>query len=153
MKHKNLSFDPYEGEEPFVYACYSHVDKEVIGDLEYLKKKGFRIWYDLGIGESNNWKESMTDHITKCKLFMIFVSARAIQSDYVLNELQIARNNNKMILPIFLEDIRKSDDLDYISLTRIQGINRWEYGQNLEKYYIQVINNLTKLSQQYYHKA
>ena len=52
MKHKNLSFDPYEGEEPFVYACYSHADKEVIGDLEYLKKKRFRVWYDQGIGET-----------------------------------------------------------------------------------------------------
>jgi len=38
------------------------------------------------------------------------------------------------MLPVFLEDIRKSDDLDYISLKMIQGINRWEYSQQMEKY-------------------
>ena len=48
------------------------------------------------------------------------------------------------MLPIFLEDIRESDDLDYISLKRIQGINRWEYSQQMEKYYIHLVNTLEK---------
>jgi hypothetical protein len=70
------------------------------------------------------------------------VSAQSIHSDYVLAELQSARSNNKPMLPVFLEDIRKSDDLDYISLKMIQGINRWEYSQQMEKYYIHLVNSL-----------
>ena len=142
MANQNLKIEPYEGEKAFIYACYSHADKEVIGDLEYLQKKRFRIWFDQGIGENNNWKESIKDHIVKCNLFMIFVSAQSIHSDYVLAELQSARSNNKPMLPVFLEDIRKSDDLDYISLKMIQGINRWEYSQQMEKYYIHLVNSL-----------
>ena len=37
----------------------AHEDMEIIDDVNYLNKQGFRIWYDKGIREGTEWKESI----------------------------------------------------------------------------------------------
>ena len=145
MKNKNLNFEPYEGEASFIFASYSHKTLEVIDDVEYLNKMGFRVWYDKGILDGTKWRASITDHLLKCKLFLIFVSENALNSDYVMSELDIARHNNKIILPIFLTDQINPNDIDHIFLMRIQGINRWKFVRNLPNYYAELSNKLDEL--------
>jgi hypothetical protein len=147
MANQTLSFEPYEGKESFIFASYSHKDLEVIDDVEYLNKMGFRVWYDKGILEGKKWRASITGHLLKCKLLLIFVSQNALESDPVISEFEIAGTHNKNIIPVFLRSIDKPNNIvlmDYTTLMRKQGIPKWKFGQDLRKYYAELANKLDK---------
>ena len=94
MTNQNPNFEPYEGEKPYIFVSYAHADTEILDDVKLLNKQGFRIWYDKGIRENTDWKESIEEHILKCKIFIIFVSASALKSWWVMSELQVALNEH-----------------------------------------------------------
>ena len=104
------SFSPYDRKDgkPYIFVCYSRKNHEVVvADLELLSRLGFRIWYDQHIPGAKNWEEEVEDHIKGCKVFMIFVSAQALASPPVKDEIGVARavmeRGGARILPIFLE--------------------------------------------------
>ena len=105
---------------------------------------GFRVWYDEGILEGRAWRKSIEEHIQGCRLFMIFVSNNALLSDNVLGELDIARKIEKVILSVFLANDISTTNLDYNALRRVQGIDRWDYG-NLNEYYPVLIQKLQEI--------
>ena len=145
MTKQNLNFEPYEGKKSFIFTSYSHKDMEVINDLDQFNKLGFRIWYDKGILGGKKWEDSITEHIIKCKIFLIFVSENALESDYVISELDIATHNNKVIFPIFLSNFSKPNSMAYSSLIRKEGIFKWQFSQDLREYYAEMADKLDKL--------
>ena len=58
---ENARFQPYEGQEPYIFASYSHRDSEtVLPILDALNKRGFRVWYDEGIPWTAEWKDGLS---------------------------------------------------------------------------------------------
>ena len=134
----DLTFKPYEGDKPYIYVSYSHADKEKVRSiLEKLNALGFRIWYDKGIQLVNIWQDYNAKHIKNCCVFMIFNSETSAKSVECQKEILYASNCHKEILPIYLEETKLEDGIEF-QLHRWQSVFLYEY-DNLDDFYNQII--------------
>lgn len=132
-------FDAYEGDEPFVFISYKHVDyKKVYPIIDKFHKAGINIWYDAGLPVGKNYDIQIAKHIMKSSLFVTFVTEEAIRcssndEDYLIKEAYVAIHLDKKCLPIYLDKV----DLDGFYLMHYlgkQSILKFDYKNNEEKF-------------------
>jgi TolB-like protein/tetratricopeptide (TPR) repeat protein len=96
---------PYEGDEPYFFVCYAHEDSAVVySELSWLAEQGFRYWYDEGITPGENWPEELAGAIEGAAMFLMFVSPRAVGSEFCLREATFAFGRQKPSLAVHLEE-------------------------------------------------
>ena len=95
----------YDGKEKYIFASYRHADAErVYPILAEFEKRGLRFWYDAGIHTGDEWDEVIDEHIEDSYAVIIFVSKAYFQSRNCREELKFARNLEKRLLLVYLED-------------------------------------------------
>jgi hypothetical protein len=100
-----LPFDAYQGREPFLFASYAHQDAtQVYPEIGKLHGWGYRVWYDEGICPGQEWPEAVAEALTHAAFFLVFVSPRALASNNVRNEINLALKKKKPFLAIYLEE-------------------------------------------------
>ncbi len=151
---KNPFFAPCNGTEPYIFASYSHDDAEIVTeDLNWLHKLGFKIWYDKYIGPTAEWRVEIGDFIENenCKVFLLFLSDNAISSDFVKDEISLARrrfHKKKLkFYTVFLEEntVIENNDLHQFIDDR-QGNKR--HDKPLNEYYDKLKDDLEELSKE-----
>jgi len=96
-------FEAYNGNEPFIFASYSHKDSSaVFPELYRLHMARYRIWYDEGIDPGNEWPDEVAKALSESAFFLVFVSANAVESRNVRNEINFALNKGKMFLAVHM---------------------------------------------------
>lgn len=96
----------YRGTEPFVFVSYSHDDEtSVEQEIAALAERGIRVNYDEGIHPGHSWHEDIARSIETCALFLLFVTRASLASRNCRNELSLALDHDRSILPVFLEDV------------------------------------------------
>jgi hypothetical protein len=116
----------YSGTKPFLFASYAHENmQEVFKVLKQVHKSRYRIWYDEGIEPGNEWPEIVGKAIIKSSQFLLFMSPHANSSRNVRNEVNLAFNENKNILVVFLKDTRMSHGMK-LQIGTVQFINKYE---------------------------
>jgi len=119
-------FEAYKGIRPYIFTSYSHKNmKTVFRIIKKLHDKRYRIWYDEGIEPGNEWPEIVGNAIIKCSQFLVFMSPAAAVSRNVRNEINLAFNENKDILVVFLEKTRLSGGMK-LQIGTVQFINIFE---------------------------
>ena len=114
----------YEGDEPYIFVSYSHVDKfQVYPVLNYLTKVGINIWYDQGISGGESWRDKITEQINDCYKFVVFISPNIINSDYVRKEMFFSIKKKKKCYAIYLKETELPDSLEF-ELGEYQSINK-----------------------------
>lgn len=118
----------YDGRKPYIFVSYSHKDADrVYPILTALQQEGYRIWYDGGIGASENWPDTIADHLRDSAAFIVFVSKNSMASENCLDEIAYAKNNQKPSLMILLEaDVVIPSGTDMQS-SRFQRLERYRY--------------------------
>lgn len=112
----------YDGDEPFIFISYSHKDNDIINSiLERFNLHRCRFWYDDNIHLGVDWSEDIATHISNAECVLLFISKNSINSDYVKDELHVARTLKKTIIPVYLEDVTLPLGLE-LSLGRAQSI-------------------------------
>ena len=95
----------YRGSEPYIFVSYSHADsKLVLPEISRLQMDGYRIWYDEGIDPGTIWKTEIARALTGSTLFLIFISPRAVVSEFVVQEFLLAREKKKKFIAVHLEE-------------------------------------------------
>lgn len=91
---------------PQIFVSYARFDHEqVFPIVEKLREKGLQIWIDHeGIHGAKLWSQEIVHAIEDCKVFILFASSTAFQSQNVTKELALASESRKHILPVFIED-------------------------------------------------
>ena len=118
-----IPFKAYEGDEPYVFVSYAHVDKAHIFPLiGQLHAKGYRIWYDEGIDPGTEFSDNIAKHLKRACSMLLFVTPRSIARAFVKDEIHYALNANIPIIPVFLEETELTDGLD-LRLSRYQWIH------------------------------
>lgn len=136
--HLNSPFSAYNGDEPFIFASYAHLDADrVYSELERFHNKGYPIWYDEGIPPTNEWAEEIEEPLLKSRLFVVFISKNSVESHYVRKEINLAIDEKKPVLAIYLEETELKHGLKLL-LNSIQGIPK--YSMNDEKYVLKCIS-------------
>lgn len=105
-----------------IFISYSSKDREKAEQLsELLASAGLSVWIDeSSIDLSTNWSKEIVQGIDSCKAFIVLLSQYSIGSKNVIREVALAFEKNKKILPLDLEPITLSEDLQYL----LAGIQR-----------------------------
>jgi len=116
----------YEGDEPYVYVCYSHDDaRSVISEIAWLSQKGIHIWYDEGIPAGSRWSDELAARIRGSAAFLYFVSESAVRSNHCINEVNFVADLDVPTLSVYLQETRLPDGLK-LMLGSTQTIRRYD---------------------------
>lgn len=98
-------FEPYDGDEPFLFVSYSHEDDKIVYPmLDELFDKKYRIWYDDTIETGTDFRQILREKIQTSEGVLLFVSEKSMASQYCGMEIIVACESGKKLFPIRLDD-------------------------------------------------
>lgn len=128
----------YSGSEPYLFVSYGRPDSEaVVAEIARLTELGYRIWYDEGITPTIDWSDDVAHALSRCALFLVFLSPNAVNTANVLNEIHFVIKRGKTFLAVYLRDVELSGGLELL-VDRFQAIKKFQlpeevYRQKLEE--------------------
>ncbi len=98
-----------------VFISYSSLNKNVadavVSDFE---QHGIRCWYaPRDIMPGQEWVTAIHEAINACKLFVLIYTDSSNESKQVANEVALAFNSGKTLIPFRLSDTEMSTELEY----------------------------------------
>lgn len=89
-----------------VFLSYSRQDKTIAFKIRrVLEQKGYLVWQDThSIAGGAVWVESITQGIHTSNVFICLVSGESSKSEWVQIELLEAKEKNKFIIPVLIDD-------------------------------------------------
>jgi TolB-like protein len=115
-------FPAYQGNDPYVFVCYAHEDCEVVyPEIAKLHELGINIWYDEGISPGKNWRAAIGDSLLSSERVLFYISERSVASEHCNREINLALDERKDIVPVYLEDAELTSDLK-VGLSRVQAL-------------------------------
>src|SRR5574338_874839 len=87
-----------------IFISYSHKDTEYAHKLaDNLQIQGFDIWIDARLDYGAHWPLEIQRRLDSCDAFILIMSPRSFESEWVQSELQRAKRKLKPIFPLLLE--------------------------------------------------
>ena len=124
MVFHDPSLAPYRGKEPFIFLSYSHRNAEQAAQIIHrLNQLSFRVWYDEGLIPGKEWDENIAHIIMGCSYFVALISKEYLASSNCRDELNFARDKDKPMLLIYLEDVTLPAGME-LRLGRLFAIHR-----------------------------
>ena len=113
-----------------VFISYGSADRERIQDLvTRLRQAGVTVWIDeAGIEGAAMWSQEIVGAINNCNILILAISTNSAQSKNVVRELALASEDDKTILPVFIEPTEIPESMKY----QLAGIQRVEYFEGNE---------------------
>lgn len=107
-----------------MFISYSNQDREVAQRIwAYLQQKGLKPWIaPQCIPAGEPYARAIINGISKCRLMVVILSKTSNSSDDVLNEVDQAHREKKVILPFIIDETEMSGEMKYY-LSRKQWIN------------------------------
>jgi len=97
--------EAYEGTENYIFVSYAHKDgATVIPIIEALQQANFRVWYDSGIEAGTEWPAYIEKHLIGSAAVLVFMSPSAVASKNCRNEINLAMDEKKETLVVYLQD-------------------------------------------------
>lgn len=98
-------FPAYKGDEPYIFVCYAHKDRDVVyPEMAWLRDQGLNVWYDEGISPGEEWSEELGQAIQDAQHLLMFVTPNSVASRHCRNELHFAQNHDTAILAVHLTE-------------------------------------------------
>lgn len=110
-------------ERPEVFLSYSRTDSETMKRVrDALRTEGIMVWTDEGIEPGTpNWMREIERAIQRAKGFMVLLSPDAYDSEWVRNEISLARQNYCRLLPLIVRG--EPRDVKPLDLTNVQHVD------------------------------
>ena len=121
-------FPAYTGNEPYVFVCYAHEDREIIyPEMEWLRQQGINLWYDEGISAGQNWRGAIGDSLLGASHVLFYISGQSLKSEHCNREINLAIDKGKDVIPVYLEEVELTSDL-MVGLNRVHALHRDQDG-------------------------
>jgi hypothetical protein len=90
------------------FLSYSRADERLVFRFaDDLRARGVAVWLDqLNIRTSEHWDRAIERAIQDCRAMVVFLSPRAVVSDNVADEISLALDCGKTIVPVMIESCR-----------------------------------------------
>lgn len=88
-----------------------------------MREQGINICYDEGIPPGTNWRAVIGDALLQASHVLIFISGRSLASNHCNREINLALDEGKHIIPVYLEKVDLTSDLK-VGLSRVQALFR-----------------------------
>jgi TolB-like protein len=115
-------------------VCYAHEDSSVVyPEIAWLHEQGLNLWYDEGISAGDNWRAAIGDSLLEASQVLFYISGRSLGSEHCNREINLALDEGKKVVPVYLEDVELTSDLK-VGLNRVQALfhdSDADYGQQL----------------------
>ena len=101
--------------QPMVFISHRSVDKNIADNLCYkFESRGVRVWY-APRNVVGDYASSIVDAIDRCTHFVVVLSKKTLESEHVLNEIDVAFNSSpkKKIKPLRIDDVELSSAFKY----------------------------------------
>ncbi len=126
----------HRGSGQYLFICYSHQDVSLVEqEAEWLRRQGFRLWYDDNIAAGHAWSEELAEAIAGCSAVLYFLSAHSASSAYCVDELHFAKERKIPLVPIEVEKLELSPGLQLTlgshQFIRMVGVGRKEFRNRL----------------------
>jgi len=111
MSHTSPAGEPTASVAPFVFISYSHAQENEISKIVgFLKQNEIDLWFDRGISSGDEWLQKISIKLGDSDIFLLCVSKKALQSNWVRKEcaMAITRNTNEGY-PIILFRLEKCE--------------------------------------------
>ena len=107
-----------------VFISYSSLNKNVADAVvSNFEQHGIRCWYaPRDIMPGQEWVTAIHEAINACKLFVLIYTDSSNESKQVANEVALAFNSGKTLIPFRLSDAEMSTELEYY-LTRVHWLD------------------------------
>ena len=107
-----------------VFISYSSLNKNVADTVvSNFEQHGIRCWYaPRDIMPGQEWVTAIHEAINSCKLFVLIYTDSSNESKQVANEVALAFNSGKTLIPFRLSDTEMSTELEYY-LTRVHWLD------------------------------
>src|ERR1700738_3682882 len=100
---------------PYVFLSYASADREKalhIADL--LEAHGLSVWIDRkSIAGGTSWSTEIVRGIKGCTVFLVACSPAAAASPNVQQEIQLAWENHRPLVPLLLESTHFPETMEY----------------------------------------
>ena len=110
---------------PRVFISHAFSDRRAVERevVSLLARHGIDVWYaHTDIKTSEEWERAIVRGLQECDWFLIVLSPRSAQSEWVKDELHWALANRPgKVVPVLLEDVRL--DEFHIRLPRLQCVD------------------------------
>ena len=114
--------------EPDVFISYSTKNKDIADAIvKKLEEGGIACWYaPRNIEPGQEWVSAIRDALNAAKVFVLILTDESNGSRQVMNEVALAFNAAKIMVPVRLTDAEMNAELEYY-LTRVH----WMDGTNI----------------------
>jgi len=117
-------FQADTGDQPYVFVCYAHDDNEVVyPEMVWLAEQGINLWYDEGISAGKNWRAAIGEALLGASHVLFYISTHSLDSDHCNREINLALDEGKDVVPVYLEEVELTSDLK-VGLNRVQALHR-----------------------------
>ncbi len=87
-----------------IFISYAHTDHQYARKLaDFLLENGFDVWIDDRIDFGSRWIREIFGAIEECAAFIVIMTPRAFEREWVENERLYAKKRGKIVFPLLLE--------------------------------------------------
>jgi hypothetical protein len=105
-------FESYKGSKPYLFASYSHKEmEEIFPIITRLHWNGYHIWYDEAVEPGPAITEATANAIRNCGQILVFLSPLSVNAVNVRNEINLALEEGRNMVIIYLERTILADNL------------------------------------------
>ncbi len=117
---------PIEQRTPTVFISYSHQNTEFAQKLiTDLQQAGHAVWIDTTtLRGGDQWMRSIAEGIINSYAFILIATRQALESIYVRDEITWAKQRNKRIVTVLLEDV--VNEVGFFPLVNYQGVKFYD---------------------------
>lgn len=124
-------FKSYKGDGKFAYACYALDDSDfVFPFLLKLHNQRYRIRYDEGVQDEVEVDALRKHNIRHCDVCIVFMSEKALLSQYFLNQIEIAQRFDVNIYIVYIDGAATVEKGSKFFDARVRNIRADECSEN-----------------------
>src|SRR5262245_38468565 len=107
-----------------IFISYSRMDREFVDVLiGQVENRGFDVWVDRkDIGGGKEWRAAISQAISECSFFMLVLSPNSVDSRKVTQEVSLADEQGRKIIPIRYQQCEIPHELN-LQLAGLQWID------------------------------
>jgi hypothetical protein len=130
----------------FVSYCTKDIEeiKPILNQIQTIKDTEF-FFADQTLNPGDHISQRIINYISNCDVFILFYSKSAYNSTYVQHEIGVAKANDKLIIPILLDDTKPNGMLQGINYLNFYNQNKKQ--QEFERLYNYINQNVKRKNQ------
>jgi len=146
-----------------IFFSYSTIDKEIVGKLKfYLEEVGFEVFLaHEDISPCEEWQDEVIKNLQRCDIFIPLLTDNFMKSEWTNQEIGIAVDGNKFIIPLqinikppgFLGRIQSlkinPDEIGAYHAQQIVGLikNKSKFGKDMKNFVIKQLEESTSFEE------